>query len=112
MYLTVRRRCSVKRKRLPPLQLVAPPAKPPVLAAAQVSSQLSGGRIGMLPRWPHPLLLPPTSSCARQFPLSYKPWFLSFAGAESMPIVSSDRVTRLPALPQRRASAQLFAQAR
>src|SRR5215467_6873526 len=27
-------------------------------------------------------------------------------------IVSSDRVTRLPALPQRRASAQLFAQAR
>src|SRR5215469_6889397 len=51
-------------------------------------------------------------SCARQFPLSYKPWFLSFAGAESMPIVTSDRVTRLPALPQRRASAQLFAQAR
>ena len=29
-----------------------------------------------------------------------------------MPIVTSDRVTRLPALPQRRASAQLFAQAR
>src|SRR5215471_3503324 len=27
-------------------------------------------------------------------------------------IVSSDRVTRLPALPQKRASAQLFAQAR
>ena len=112
MYLTVRRRCSVKRKRLPPLQLVAPSAKPLVLAAVRVSSQISGARIGTLPRWPHLLLLPPTSSCARQFPLSYEPWFLSFAGAQSMPIVTSDRVTRLPALPQRRASAQLFAQAR